>query len=310
VYSTPLNNKEPVIFIISNEAYVGTWHYGVKINATATKRPREEWITVSIPPIIDRDMWEAAQVQKKVNHQMAKRNGKVDYLLSGRLKCVCGWTLTGTITGNDSYKHRRYVCGSQHALPRKDGKICKTPSIRAEAIENDVWNSIVGIFSDLTRFEQLLRIAQEDEQKALNPKQDELESILRIIESTEQEAVEIGQALRRVEGIVAKLIEPNMQEVNKRYEALCNRRDILRGELSEIRLTDDTIRNAIIFAQDINAGIQNADFETKRKNLDLLQVKVTIKGKHFFVKSLLGEWDGEIRKLPRKSNVAIANNTV
>ena len=73
--------------------------------------------------------------------------------------------------------------------------------------------------------------------------------------------------MRRAEGIVAKLIEANMQEINKRYEALCNRRDILQGELSEIRLTDDTIRNAIIFAQDINAGIQNADFETKRQTL-------------------------------------------
>lgn len=109
--------------------------------------------------------------------------------------------------------------------------------------------------------------------------------------------------------MVAKLIEVNMQEVNKRYKALCNRRDILQGELSEIKLTDDTIRHAIKFSQDISAGIQNADFETKRQNLDLLQVKVTI-GKCFFVKSLLGEWDGEIRKLPRKSNVAIANNSV
>ncbi len=211
---------------------------------------------------------------------------------------------------NDLYKHRRYVCGSRHALPRRDGKTCKTPSIRAEAIENDVWDSIAGIFSDSTRFELLLRIAQENEQKVIRPKQDEFESILKIIESTKQEAVEIGQALRRAEGIVAKLIESNMQEVNKRYETLCNRRDILQGELSEITLTDDTIRDAIKFAQDINAGIQNADFETKRQNLDLLQVKVTIKGKHFFVKSLLGEWDGEIRKLPRKLNVAIANNTV
>jgi hypothetical protein len=208
--------------------------------------------------------------------------------------------------GEPLYKQRRYVCGSRHALPHKDGVVCYSASVRADAIEDDVWDSIVQIFADPTRFEQLLRIAQADEQKALNPKQEEYETILKFIEDAEQEAAEIGQALRRANGIVAKSLESEMQEINNRYEAFCNRRDVLQGELSVARLTDDAIQ----FAQDISAGIQNADYETKRQNLELLQVKVTITGKHFLVNRLLGEWEGEIRKLPRRNKVNIGNNSV
>jgi predicted transcriptional regulator len=116
---------------------------------------------------------------------------------------------------------------------------------------------------------------------------------------SEREAVEIGQALRRASGIVAKSLEDNIREVNRRYDALCARLEVLQGEMSSARLTDSAIQDALQFAQDIRTGIENADYETKRRNLELLQVKVTIEGRKFSVMSLVGAWDGEIRNLPK-----------
>ena len=84
-----------------------------------------------------------------------------------------------------------------------------------------------------------------------------------MIIQTEDEALEIGKALRRANGLVAKTLDQNMNEVNLRYETLCKRRETLQFELSEKRLTDSTIQELVEFAQDVFAGIENADFETK-----------------------------------------------
>ena len=62
-----------------------------------------------------------------------------------------------------------------------------------------------------------------------------------------------------------------------------------------MRLTDAAIYKALEFAEDIRIGFENADFVTKRRNLETLQVEVTVKDGWYRVKRLAGEWDGGIR---------------
>src|SRR6185503_20133894 len=104
---------------------------------------------------------------------------------------------------------------------------CKAGSVRADAIDTDVWESILGLFGNLEKLEKQLRIAQQEELAALDPKLEELNAVEAMITQTEAEALEIGQALKRATGLVAKGLEQNMNEVNQRYDALCKRREIL-----------------------------------------------------------------------------------
>lgn len=56
-----------------------------------TLRPESEWISISVPAIIDEATWQAAQKQLQENKDSAKRNLKRDYLLNGIVTCVqCG----------------------------------------------------------------------------------------------------------------------------------------------------------------------------------------------------------------------------
>ena len=119
-----------------------------------------------------------------------------------------------------------------------------------------------------------------------------------MIVQTESDAFEIGQALRRASGLVAKSLEQNMNEVNMRYDALCQRRVTLQAELSVTRLTDSAIQDLIEFAQDVFVGIENADFQTKRRNLELLKIRIEITQGCFTINSLAGKISGEVRKLP------------
>jgi hypothetical protein len=162
----------------------------------------------------------------------------------------------------------------------------------------DVWEGIVSLFANLDTLKEHLLIAQQEELAALDPKVEELNAVEEMIIQTEADALEIGQALRRATGLVAKSLEQNMNEVNLRYDALCKRRETLQSELSETRLTDSAIQELVEFAQDVFVGIENADFQTRRHILEMLKVQVEINKNYFTINCLAGKISGEIRKLP------------
>jgi hypothetical protein len=49
--------------------------------------------------------------------------------------------------------------------------------------------------------------------EAISPKLEELTAVEAMLADTEQEAVEIGQAMKRASGLVARTLEQNMNEV-------------------------------------------------------------------------------------------------
>jgi len=285
-----------VLSVIERETYAGIWRFGVRIGPTRNERPKEEWIEVEVPALVDRETWETAQELRGQNKLFSKRNKQHDYLLSGLIRCVCGRAMSGEYFSD----HQYYTCNwrnNHHTHLEK--RTCNARSVRADAIEVDVWDSIIDLFSNLEKLEKQLRIAQQEELDALDPKLEELNAVESMIVQTEADAVEIGQALKRVTGLVAKSLEQNMTEVNQRYDALCKRQGTLQTELSVTQLTDDAIQGVIEFAQDVFVGKENADFHVKRRNLEILNVQVVVDNGRFTIYSSAGEISGEIRKLPK-----------
>jgi site-specific DNA recombinase len=290
-----------ILSIIASETYAGIWRFGMRIGPTRHRRPKEEWIEVEVPAIIERKLWEAAQEQREQNKKFSRRNAKHDYLLSGILRCSCGHALSGEHFSN----HQYYTCtwrNNHHS--NLEERTCWQRSVRADAIEPDVWDSIVSLFSDQKNLEKYLRVAQQDELAALDPKREELKAVIAMIEETEREAVEIGRALRYASGIVAAKLKQNIEEIDKRYEALVERQEFLEEDLSKKLLTDEAVQDLLIFADDVFLGIENADFDTKRRTMQMLKIKVTVKDKRFYVDSLAGQWEGTIRKLPRSRGIS------
>jgi site-specific DNA recombinase len=285
-----------VLSIIERETYAGVWRFGVRIGSTRNVRPKDDWIEIEVPPLVNRETWEAAQELRGQNKQFSRRNKKHSYLLSGLIRCVCGSAMSGEFFSN----HQYYTCSwrnNHHA--HLEERTCWARSVRADAIDEDIWESISSLFGDLKKLENQLRAAQQDELAALDPKMEELNAVEAMIIQAEAEALEIGQALKRATGLVAKSLEQNMSEVNQRYDALCQRRDTLQAELNVTHLTDSAIEELVDFAQDVFVGLENADFQTKRRNLEMLKVHVEIDKGRFTLESLAGEISGEIRKLPK-----------
>ena len=154
-----------VLHILANASYRGTWVYG-KYRHVATEdgvqvheQPREAWIEIPIPQVIDDATWDRSQALKKQRSTRSKRNTKVLYLLQHLVKCgECGhrfhakstWRTTNVRNGK-KYRYdlpipnRYYKCGGMHSLRLR----CRErPYIRAERLEEPIWSEVKRVIQN------------------------------------------------------------------------------------------------------------------------------------------------------------------
>jgi len=137
--------------ILRGESYIGTTYYnksyGVEINNGKKYRKRikngrklrkkEEWISITVPPIITKEKFYAVQSLLVSNHRSFD-NRKHSYLLGGLIKCGnCGSTYSGELNHGHSY----YRCNNRHAtfpLPKK----CNGRMVATSKLDTVVWDTI------------------------------------------------------------------------------------------------------------------------------------------------------------------------
>src|SRR3954462_13524267 len=110
-----------------------------------TLRPKEEWIPVRVPAIIDPQTWDLAQEQLKKNRQRASRNDeKHSYLFRGLLVCgCCGRRMTGRWTKKTGgYYVRKF------RYPRAAPDSCGGRIVMAKEIEPLVWEYVKELLSE------------------------------------------------------------------------------------------------------------------------------------------------------------------
>ena len=149
--------------LLRNKAYIGEARWGSsyavapenptnkekyrKMKKSSRRiKPQEEWIASSIPVpvIIDRDLFIKVRAQLKTNFDLCQRNTKNEYLLSGKIQCVCGRRRAGE--GPQHGKHLYYRCTDRvlsFPLPRT----CQEKGINARIADKLVWDRISVLMS-------------------------------------------------------------------------------------------------------------------------------------------------------------------
>ena len=97
--------------ILRNEAYKGTWWYG-KVRHPATDagmlrhtQPRERWIGVPFPPLVDEETWERAQALRRRRLTRSPRNTKTFHLLQHLVRCSeCGMLMGPNVVRSQSVR--------------------------------------------------------------------------------------------------------------------------------------------------------------------------------------------------------------
>lgn len=128
--------------MLCNEAYVGRMYFNKRKFKSRTQhktiyRPREEWIELSIPPIIEKTLFERVQkLLKRPKHR--PHNRKYDYLLTGIIECgKCGKRYNAFKAGNG---YMFYRCSSRERRGNVD--YCRQPVANANRLDPLIWQEV------------------------------------------------------------------------------------------------------------------------------------------------------------------------
>lgn len=107
------------------------------------ERPREEWIPVRVPPLVDVVVWNRAQETLDRTRERHAGTPATFYMLSGLLRCGhCGSLLHGkrTVGRRGEYRYH-YVCRRREPGVPGEPK-CPLPYLRASDLHEAVWSCV------------------------------------------------------------------------------------------------------------------------------------------------------------------------
>lgn len=120
-------------------------------------RPREQWIMVPVPPIIEQDLWDAAHRSLSQNSRRGKRTATG--LLSLLIRCgVCGRVMSyNRKRGGRHGKHDYIFCRARYLNDYRVGTIsCSNVYHRIVPIEDGVWRRLVEWLTNPSLIEEYL----------------------------------------------------------------------------------------------------------------------------------------------------------
>lgn len=147
---------------LRDEAYTGTAYYNKSISvmpenpyknekykrikkSSRKNKAKGEWFPISVPVIIDKELFQAVQRQMILNDSFSMRNKVNKYLLSGLTYCSCGRRRTGE--GSSHTGHLYYRCTDRvlrYPLPKE----CHLSGVDATILDDSVWSEVVKLLSN------------------------------------------------------------------------------------------------------------------------------------------------------------------
>jgi len=274
--------------IVRDEAYTGHWFYNKRVEVPAKSkkgvkvqvlRPREQWIPVSIPPLISLETFEAAQRQLARNAELSPRNTKRHYLLSGLLVCgKCGYNWTGRTINGKTY----YSCNSK--LGSITPNACPSRYIRGDKLEPMIWETISRLLS-----QPKLIIEQMKNRSRANPSAYLEANLDRVSHALERKKIEADRMLDAykigamdLHTLKQKMDRIKNEEAELNEEKLRLERELRKAEAQE--LNEDKLDQ---FCQSLPTTLANLSFEDKRQILREVIDKIVVDGSELTIYGII-----------------------
>lgn len=321
-------NASSIMRVLTSEIYIGKYYYNrretkkIRGEKTAkgnpkieyTKRPKEDWLMVQVPAIIDENTFMLAQSQRKKN---TKKSGNVkhQYLLRSLIRCgECGrvWQST-SYTGRvkQTGEKTSYPC---YRCPNKNPKIygeirhkCKSSkTIRAEILDQHVWELISDV---ILNPENIIKRRTEIDSNIINESQSVVEVLKKQIERLEKEKEQIKTMFRR-EVISEDEMISDMKKVNTEISKIQSEIEDLNRQIKNQQLKDlthDKIVEMLSKCKDVikQGEATGLTHEQKREIVEMLVSEVIVKYEDDHVKiTCLGIID---KLLSTNQNVGICS---
>jgi len=190
--------------------------------------------------LLDMDTFEAAQRRRSDSRAVAGAyQRKHYYLLSGRIKCTCGWGLSGNPSKNAAGTvFVYYDCNQKRILPSAH----HNERVRADIADAVVWNWLTSLLLDEDNLDRGLRRYQERREDELQPLRYRLEIANRLISENEKKVNRLVTELRDTKNdVIANALSGQLKLLARDLDALTAERDNLNIQLTQVELSEQEI---------------------------------------------------------------------
>jgi site-specific DNA recombinase len=286
--------------MLQNPAYMGKAAYGKtqatdlvprvrpqKHSAETPKKPysvtrtdREDWIEISVPPIISETLFVAVQEQLEENRKYARQRRRgAAYLLQGLTVCGhCHYAYYGKrvspATSKGKHRYAYYRCIGTDAYRFGGERICDNPQVRTSKLDDLVWMQVLEVLRHPERLEKeyqrRLDRLEQDEQighdiDTLQKQKRNLEKgKSRLIDSYTDGVIEKNEFEPKIGKLKIKI-----KQIEEQIE-ICKQKDSSQLELFLV------INQLEEFSKTIHHKLETIDFDTKREIIRALVKRVEI----------------------------------
>jgi len=195
-------------------------------NSANQERPREEWIEIPVPALIDEQTFARAQELLHENKVLARRRTIEPSLVQGLVSCrKCGYALSRTSTRSSARKIHYYRCIGSDAWRHLGGPLCDNRPVRQDLLDQIVWTEVVRLLEHPALIQQELdrRLAAA---RAADPTKQREQTL-------ERDLVRIGKSIERLLTAYQEELL-SLDQLRERMPQLRQREQALRTELQSI----------------------------------------------------------------------------
>jgi len=242
------------------------------------ERPREEWIEIPVPALVNEQTFALAQEHLEKNKQFATRRTREPTLLQGFLVCKqCGYAYYRTSTRTSKQKLYYYRCLGSDDYRYPDGRVCNSRPVRQDHLDEVVWNEMIRLLEEPGLIQTEINRRLQAIQNAAPTK--------RRKETLQKECTRARKGIDRLLDAYQEELIP-LEELRKRMPELQKREQTLQSELHALETAAVDQQNYLRIADSLEAFLSQL-----RTRAGTLQVTDRQKIIRLLVKEILVDQD-------------------
>jgi site-specific DNA recombinase len=266
--------------MIRDPIYMGRW-YANRYGRNGKRKPRTDWIEVSVPAIVSENIFDAAQSLLVERRNYTTRNVKYQYLLQGLIKCGdCGNSVKGTADRQrikkdgkvyGPYFNLYYRCTHFVRNIYKKMVKCNLRYMQTESLDPIVWKEIENLLANPKMIARIVRQQNKRGPEQIKNMRSELARLETRLKALGKEEFRILEAYRQ-NIINLEQLQAQMGQIKADTVKLSLR----RGEMVDllVRGDKDQVEKAIDYVMQLKKGLKTYTFESKKEILHLLNTRV------------------------------------
>jgi site-specific DNA recombinase len=236
-------------------------------------RPREEWIAISVPAIVDDETWQAAQAKLDDGRRrhLASR-GKFQYLMSGRMTCgKCSRAMVGRSHRDRHLQYRYYGCAHTDTKLYK----CQSRWVRAEVVEGHIWDYVTQLLLYPKATLSALMDMQDTQEKEYTVLLEDISHVQQRIQAQEGRRSVFADMVADGD-LTRALFKQKSAEIEQIITELKAEKVRLEEKMHSARVGATQMKTVETLAQSLDLTeekLRNASFELRRKIIEALDIR-------------------------------------